>query len=99
MPMFHVSHVALLQVYELVSVVIPLRDITFPEKIDNRNMQADNAILLSTKSKSSFLFSQIEDRDFIITKIAELLSRLSDEHRYGTRCSDTTRQSLIPAVA
>ncbi|KAI1301797.1 TBC1 domain family member 9 [Halotydeus destructor] len=73
------------KVPELVSVVIPLREISYPEKVNKNNgtVNADNAILVCTKVKSNFLFSQIEDRDFIITKISELLSKLADEVCYS----------------
>ncbi|RWS02354.1 hypothetical protein B4U79_08485 [Dinothrombium tinctorium] len=66
----------------LVSLIIPLRDITFPEKVDNHTGHSShNSLLLSTKTKSNYLFSQIEDRNFLIQKISELLSKLSEDRR------------------
>jgi hypothetical protein len=64
----------------LVALIIPLRDVTLPEKFENQNIE--NGIIISTKSKSNFLFGNIEDREFVIEKISELLSRL-DERRYS----------------
>lgn len=64
------------RVPSLVSLVIPLRDITFPEKVENQSME--NAIMISTKHRANFLFGYIEDRSFLIEKISELLAKLDD---------------------
>lgn len=60
----------------MVSLVIPLRDVRLAESVQNRNTksESDNAILITTYV-SSFLFAQIHDRDFVVQKISELLSR------------------------
>lgn len=64
----------------LVSVVIPLRDVSNVEKVDNHasNTAVNNSVLLTTRSASrpTFLFSQIHDRDFFIQKTSELLSKI-----------------------
>lgn len=66
------------RVKSLVSVVIPLRDVSCVEKVDNHasNAAVNNSVLITTRSASrpTFLFSQIHDRDFFIEKISELLS-------------------------
>ncbi|XP_014285199.1 TBC1 domain family member 9B isoform X1 [Halyomorpha halys] len=68
----------------LVSVVIPLRDVSNVEKVDNHasNTAVNNSVLLTTRSASrpTFLFSQIHDRDFFIQKTSELLSKI-ETHR------------------
>ena len=64
-----------------VSLIIPLRDITFPEMVQNGNLS--NAILLSTKRKANFLFGNIEDRSTVIDKISELLSKLDETRRFS----------------
>ncbi|RWS27291.1 hypothetical protein B4U80_07050 [Leptotrombidium deliense] len=79
----------------LVSLIIPLREITFPEKVDNAS--SHNALLLSTKTKSNYLFSQIDDRNFLIQKISELLARLSEERRstFDTISSDSQLSDVL----
>ncbi|XP_065173523.1 TBC1 domain family member 9 isoform X2 [Atheta coriaria] len=74
------------RVRDQVSVVIPLRDLQSAERTDNNasNTSLNKAIIIILKSRlphysehneSSFLFAQIQDRDFLINKISELLSR------------------------
>lgn len=64
-----------------VSLVIPLRDVKLVEKkIENNasNATLENAIIITTMNeidKTNFLFAQILDRDFLVDKISELLSR------------------------
>lgn len=63
-----------------VSLVIPLRDVKLVEKIENNasNPSLNRAIIITTASelnKANFLFAQILDRDFLVDKISELLSR------------------------
>ena len=65
-----------LQVKNLVSLVIPLREV---RKVDPVNNQSDNtmsgkSILLST-SNATFMFAQIHDRKFVVAKLSELLSK------------------------
>ncbi|KAF5307076.1 hypothetical protein FQR65_LT07135 [Abscondita terminalis] len=68
------------RVKSLVSLVIPLRDIKLVENIENnvKNTDLDKAIIVTTKNeieKTNFLFAQVSDRDFLVTKISELLAR------------------------
>lgn len=64
-----------------VTLVIPLRDVRLVEMMENNasNLLLDKAIILTTNvnelTKSSFLFAQILDRDFLVEKITELLSK------------------------
>ncbi|XP_017882346.1 TBC1 domain family member 9 [Ceratina calcarata] len=55
----------------LVSLVIPLREVRITEPAEN---QVDKSILVTT-ARSSFLFAQIHDRDFVVQKISELLAK------------------------
>ena len=71
------------RVPSLVSLVIPLRDINFPEKVENQSME--NAIMISTKLKGNFLLGHIEDRSFLIEKLSELLAKL-DSHSTRVQC-------------
>ncbi|XP_069703909.1 TBC1 domain family member 9 isoform X3 [Periplaneta americana] len=65
------------RVKNLVSVVIPLRDVRLVEKAENQasNTAVDKSVLITTCGRASFLFAQIPDRDFVVQKISELLSR------------------------
>ncbi|KAG0424894.1 hypothetical protein HPB47_027901, partial [Ixodes persulcatus] len=63
-----------LQVKNLVCLVIPLRMMLLTEKIENHLLS--NGVLLTTKNKINFSFSQVEGRDFLIEKIVELLAKL-----------------------
>ncbi|XP_034194602.1 TBC1 domain family member 8/9 isoform X2 [Osmia lignaria lignaria] len=60
----------------LVSLVIPLREVKLTERAENQSFSTgiDKSILVTTE-RSSFLFAQIHDRDFVVQKISELLAR------------------------
>ncbi|KAK7576494.1 hypothetical protein V9T40_012780 [Parthenolecanium corni] len=81
----------------LVSLIIPLRDVNLAEKVDNNfNPEIRKSILISMKNSAmpGFLFSRIKDRDFLISKISELLSKI--EINEGSDNSITLiRQSSI----
>lgn len=61
-----------------VTVIIPFREVTFIEKINNSNSNLTNPIIISTSSKSTFILSNIDDRDVLIKKISDLLARTTD---------------------
>ena len=65
------------QVKNLVNVVIPLRDVRLVEKAENQasNSAVDKSVLITTSGKCSFLFAQLQDRDFVVQKVSELLSK------------------------
>lgn len=77
----------------LVALVVPLRDVTLPERFENQNMES--GIIVSTKSKANFLFGNVEDREFLIKKISELLSRL-DERRYSIESLSEEEKTVTP---
>lgn len=68
-----------------VTVIIPFREVTFIEKINDSNSGLTNPILISTTSKSNFVFAGIDDRDSLIKKISDLLAR-TGEFRSFDRC-------------
>lgn len=75
----HVFFFSVSQVKGMVSLIIPLRDVSQVEKVDNQtDPEVHKSILISLKNepKSVFLFSQIKDRDFLIAKISELLAKV-----------------------
>ncbi|XP_017769270.1 PREDICTED: TBC1 domain family member 9 isoform X2 [Nicrophorus vespilloides] len=76
------------RVKELVSLVLPLRDVKLVEKIENNatNSSLEKAIIITCANKinkSNFLFAQISDRDFLVDKISELLSRTNASMNEG----------------
>ncbi|XP_043273772.1 TBC1 domain family member 9 isoform X2 [Venturia canescens] len=64
------------RVRQMVSLVIPLREVKVAETVVNQSSNAvtDKSILVTT-ARSSFLFAQIQDRDFVVQKISELLAK------------------------
>ncbi|KAL3842336.1 hypothetical protein ACJMK2_020364 [Sinanodonta woodiana] len=61
----------------LVKVILPMRDIQVVEKVEN-SVGANvftNAIVITTKGKMNFMFSQFKERDLILEKISDCLSR------------------------
>ncbi|XP_050310363.1 TBC1 domain family member 9 isoform X2 [Anthonomus grandis grandis] len=64
-----------------VSVVIPLRDVIVAEKIESNGASLEKAIIVTAGNsinKTNFIFSQILDRDFVVDKLSELLSRTQE---------------------
>jgi len=56
-------------------VIIPLRDVNVIEPASSHNSSEKPGILFTTKQKSSFLFMDVEDRDFLVHKLSDLLSK------------------------
>jgi len=70
---------------------VPLREVTFIEKINNSNTGLANSIIISTNTKSKIIFSNINDRDVLIKKISELLARTGEYRgmsRRLTKCDE-----------
>ncbi len=68
----------------LINVIIPLRDVTVIENAASHSpvVNTTGEVLFTTKQKSSFLFMQVDDRDFLVSKLSELLSKTSTCRRY-----------------
>ncbi|KAF4520019.1 hypothetical protein B566_EDAN007167 [Ephemera danica] len=62
------------RVQSLVSLVIPLREVNLVERADTQQ-DSTHSMLVTTHGQSSFLFCQLRDRDFVVRKISELLSK------------------------
>ncbi|XP_064634250.1 TBC1 domain family member 9B-like isoform X3 [Lineus longissimus] len=58
-----------------VSVVIPMREIYVVEKVENSSGTMPNALLITTKGKMNFIFAHLKDRNGILEKISDFLSR------------------------
>ncbi|KAH8365778.1 hypothetical protein KR093_004369, partial [Drosophila rubida] len=63
-------------VKDLVSVVIPMKTIKSVEKKDDGQQRFDNQIVIFTSENVPFMFSRIIDREVLISKITDLLSRI-----------------------
>ena len=85
------------RVKNLVNVVIPLSEINVVEKIENGvgNM-LPNGILLTTRGKMNFLFAELEDRDFILERISDLLVRPPVFSRSSTSDPDDNVHNSSP---
>ncbi|KAH0953971.1 hypothetical protein HN011_005478 [Eciton burchellii] len=77
------------------SLVIPLREVTLVESAENQsNSGADKSILVTTM-RSSFLFAQIHDRDFVVQKISELLAKSKLNYTEDSICSSNSLSSGV----
>ncbi|KAL7734779.1 hypothetical protein ACLKA6_011065 [Drosophila palustris] len=63
-------------VKDLVSLVIPMKTIKSVEKKDDGQQRFDNQIVIFTSENVPFMFSKIVDREVLISKITDLLSRI-----------------------
>ncbi|ELT95953.1 hypothetical protein CAPTEDRAFT_186677 [Capitella teleta] len=71
------------RVRDLVTVIIPMRDVNLVEKVDSGNRDVlPSALLVSVKSKNNFLFAQIRDRDVVLQKIIDFLSKQPGHRAY-----------------
>ncbi|XP_046398437.1 TBC1 domain family member 9B [Ischnura elegans] len=61
------------KVKDLVWVVIPLREVSIVERAEGRG-EIQQAIFISTHDHGPFLFGSIDDREFLLHKIAEMLA-------------------------
>lgn len=65
------------RVKNLVSLVIPLRDVHVIEKVEDQpQIDLIHAVVISTNQKTNYVFAQMKDRDFIVDRLSEFLSRL-----------------------
>ncbi|KAL8560078.1 hypothetical protein ACOMHN_041547 [Nucella lapillus] len=78
------------KVLNLVTLVIPMPDILVAEKIDNSasGNLINNAILITTKGKMNFTFSQFKDRNLILEKLSTFLSRQNVPRRTVSQSSE-----------
>ncbi|CAL8082933.1 unnamed protein product [Orchesella dallaii] len=67
-------------------VIIPLRDVLVIENAGNQ-AAGESTVLFTTKHKTSFLVSQVDDRDFLLQKLSELLSKTHHNRSGGDSTS------------
>ncbi|XP_052799590.1 TBC1 domain family member 9-like isoform X2 [Mya arenaria] len=76
----------------LVTMIIPLRDVNSVEKIDSSpagSLQS-NAMVVTTRGKMNVMFSQLGQRDIILEKISDCLSRQPAFGRLNSQVSVTS---------
>lgn len=64
-------------VLDMVSIVVPLKNIISAEKKDDGPNRHDNQIIINTNENVPIIFAQIADRDILIRKISDLLSKIN----------------------
>ncbi|XP_029439110.1 TBC1 domain family member 9B isoform X2 [Rhinatrema bivittatum] len=57
-------------------LIIPLREVTIVEKADSSSV-LPSPLSISTKSKMTFLFANLRDRNFLVQRISDFLQRTS----------------------
>ncbi|KAG8188646.1 hypothetical protein JTE90_026751 [Oedothorax gibbosus] len=69
----------------LVSLVIPMREMNIVEKGSIKN-----ALLITTRDKKNFIFADVEDLEFVVQKVSELLAKVPDvkPHMYDVKSSE-----------
>ncbi|PKU33234.1 tbc1 domain family member hypothetical protein [Limosa lapponica baueri] len=59
---------------EACHLIIPLREVTIVEKADSSSV-LPSPLSISTKSKMTFFFANLRDRDFLVQRISDFLQR------------------------
>ncbi|XP_054422253.1 TBC1 domain family member 9B isoform X2 [Pteronotus mesoamericanus] len=59
-------------------LIIPLREVTIVEKADSSSV-LPSPLSISTKSKMTFLFANLKDRDFLVERISDFLQKTSSK--------------------
>eukprot|EP00111_Clytia_hemisphaerica_P005802 TCONS_00016792-protein len=62
------------KIKQLCSVIIPMREVSVVEKMTTTSI-VPNAVHITTKSKMTFLFASLKDREFLMEKISDFLSK------------------------
>ncbi|KAM5217484.1 TBC1 domain family member 9B isoform 3-T3 [Hipposideros larvatus] len=64
-------------------LIIPLREVTIVEKADSCSV-LPSPLSISTKSKMTFLFANLKDRDFLVQKISDFLQKTPSKQPGGS---------------
>uniref|UniRef100_A0A7M4F216 TBC1 domain family member 9B n=1 Tax=Crocodylus porosus TaxID=8502 RepID=A0A7M4F216_CROPO len=59
---------------EACHLIVPLREVTIVEKADSSSV-LPSPLSISTKSKMTFLFANLKDRDFLVQRISDFLQK------------------------
>ncbi|XP_071954671.1 TBC1 domain family member 9-like isoform X2 [Antedon mediterranea] len=68
------------RVKDLARVVIPMREISVVEKVENSSL-IHNGIHITTKGKMTILLASLKDRNFLVQLISDFLSKCSENTR------------------
>jgi len=63
-------------------LIIPLREVTIVEKADSSSV-LPSPLSISTKSKMTFLFANLKDRDFLVQRISDFLQKMPSKQPGG----------------
>ncbi|KFW66135.1 TBC1 domain family member 9B, partial [Pygoscelis adeliae] len=67
---------------EACHLIIPLREVTIVEKADSSSV-LPSPLSISTKSKMTFFFANLKDRDFLVQRISDFLQRTPSKKPCG----------------
>ncbi|XP_026515114.1 TBC1 domain family member 9B [Terrapene carolina triunguis] len=68
---------------EACHLIIPLREVAVVEKADSSSV-LPRPLSISTKSKMTFLFANLKDRDFLVQRISDFLQRTPSKKSDGS---------------
>ncbi|KFV94876.1 TBC1 domain family member 9B, partial [Eurypyga helias] len=68
---------------EACHLIIPLREVTIVEKADSSSV-LPSPLSISTKSKMTFFFANLKDRDFLVQRISDFLQRTPSKKPCGS---------------
>uniref|UniRef100_A0A8D0SLC4 TBC1 domain family member 9B n=1 Tax=Sus scrofa TaxID=9823 RepID=A0A8D0SLC4_PIG len=70
-------------------LIIPLREVTIVEKADSSGV-LPSPLSISTKSKMTFLFANLKDRDFLVQRISDFLQKMPSKQPGSSRAARKT---------
>ncbi|XP_055453113.1 TBC1 domain family member 9B isoform X2 [Psammomys obesus] len=76
-------------------LIIPLREVTIVEKADSSSV-LPSPLSISTKSKMTFLFANLKDRDFLVQRISDFLQKTPSKQTGGS--TGGTKASILDAA-
>ncbi|XP_063148290.1 TBC1 domain family member 9B [Candoia aspera] len=76
---------------EACHLIIPLREVTIVEKADSSSI-LPSPLSISTRSKMTFLFANLKDRDFLVQRISDFLQKTPSKQ---TCCSGREQKKSI----
>lgn len=87
------------RVRDLVTVVIPLREVVLVEKVDNAasGELGTDSLVVTTKGKHNFIFSQLPVREFLLQKLSDFLSKVEEPSDNSPSRQNSTCEPESPA--
>ncbi|EPY87651.1 TBC1 domain family member 9B isoform b [Camelus ferus] len=77
-------------------LIIPLREVTIVEKADSSSV-LPSPLSISTKSKMTFLFANLKDRDFLVQRISDFLQKTPSK-QLGSSRAGRKASAVDPAL-